>query len=269
MIRHGSAAATDSIQRAVELRLVALPGIPLVHEGDDLASLILGALADCGEVLRSGDVLVIAQKVISKIEGRVRRLSAIVPSPAAIALADKTKKDPRLAELMLEESSNVLRHGHEVIVVEHRLGFVMANAGIDQSNVEQDSYNDTVLLLPRDPDASCARLRAQLQEKIRVDVGIIINDSHGRAWRNGTVGVALGAAGLPALLDLRGTTDLYNRKLRTTEIGLADEIAAAASLLMGQANEGRPVILVRGVPYPRREGNAQELVRSRELDLFR
>jgi len=269
VIRRGSAAASENIQRAVELRLLALPGIPPVHEGDDLASLILVALADCGERLHGGDILVIAQKVISKIEGRVRRLSAIIPSRAAIALADKTEKDPRLVELMLEESSNVLRYGHGVIVVEHRLGFVMANAGIDQSNVAQDSNNDTVLLLPRDPDGSCAKLRAQLQEKMGVDVGIVINDSHGRAWRNGTVGVALGVAGLPALLDLRGKNDLFNRKLRTTEIGLADEIAAAASLLMGQAGEGRPVILVRGVPYARREGNAQELVRLRERDLFR
>ncbi len=269
MIRRDSSAAAGDIQRAAELRLVALPGIPLVREGDDLASLILRALADCGETLVGGDVLVIAQKVVSKMEGRLRRLSAIVPSPAAIALASKTKKDPRLLELMLEDSSNVLRHGHEVVVVEHRLGFVMANAGIDQSNVEQDSNNDTVLLLPRDPDASCVKLREQLREKTGVEVGIIINDSHGRAWRNGTVGVALGVAGLPALLDLRGTTDLYDRKLRTTEIGLADEIAAAASLLMGQANEGWPVILVRGVPYARREGNAQELVRLRERDFFR
>lgn len=269
MIPRGSAAAADQLQRAVELRLIALPHLPSVHEGDDLAAFILASLAACGEALHDGDILVIAQKIISKSEGRRRRLSAVAPSPAAIALAGKTEKDPRLVELMLEESNHVLRHGHGVIVVEHRLGFVMANAGIDQSNVAQDSNHDTVLLLPRDPDASCAKLRARLREKTGVELGIIINDSHGRAWRNGTVGVALGVAGLPALLDLRGKPDLYDRKLRTTEIGLADEIAAAASLLMGQAAEGRPVILVRGVPYARREGNAQELVRARERDLFR
>ena len=257
------------LDRPAELGLIALPGIPLIREGDDLTSHILRGLAECGECLRTGDILVIAQKVISKAEGRLRRLDTVTPSPAAVALAAESGKDPRLLELILRESESVLRHRDAVIVVEHRLGFVMANAGIDQSNVPHDSDDDTALLLPSDPDASCAKLRARLLERTGVDVGIIINDSHGRAWRNGTVGVALGVAGLPALLDLRGADDLYGRKLRSTEIGLADEIASAASLLMGQANEGRPIILVRGVPYNRRDGNGRELVRPRDRDLFR
>lgn len=256
-------------RHAVALRLIALPGIPLVEEGDDLAALILEALGCCGEQLGDGDILVVAQKIVSKIEGRMRRLSEVVASPRAIALSNETGKDARLIELMLGESNEVRRHGRDTIIVEHHLGFVMANAGIDQSNVVQASGDDTVLLLPCDPDASCAALRARLAERTGLNVGVIINDSQGRAWRNGTVGVALGVAGLPALLDLRGMGDLYGRKLRSTEIGLADEIASAASLLMGQADERRPVVLVRGVPYAKREGNARELVRARERDLFR
>ena len=256
-------------RRAAELRLIALPGLPLVHEGDDLAALILEALGSCAEHLSDGDVLVVAQKIVSKIEGRTRMLSEVIASPRAIELSRETGKDPRLIELMLGESNEVRRHSHDVIIVEHRLGFVMANAGIDQSNVLQASGDETVLLLPRDPDASCAALRATLAERTGISVGVIINDSHGRAWRNGTVGVAIGVAGLPALLDLRGVGDIYDRTLRITEIGLADEIASAASLLMGQADERRPVVLVHGIPYVRREGNARELVRPRERDLFR
>ncbi len=253
---------------AADLRLVALPGIPLVLPGDDLAALILQALAACGESLRDRDVLVIAQKIVSKAEGRIVDLATVQPSARALALAAETAKDPRLVELILAESAEVVRHGFNVIVVAHRLGFVMANAGIDKSNVRLD-HGEAALLLPRDPDASCASLRAELRKRTGADVGVIINDSHGRAWRNGTVGVALGVAGLPALLDLRGRPDLYERTLRTTEVGLADELASAASLLMGQGDEGRPVVLARGVPYSRRDGSARELVRPRERDLFR
>lgn len=261
-------ASLDAARAAPELRLVALPGIPLVREGDDLATLILAAIARAGERLADGDVLVVAQKIVSKSEGRTVRLSSVVPSGRAAELARATGKDPRLVELILSESAEVVRHAREVIVVAHRLGYVMANAGIDQSNVDHEG-GECALLLPRDPDASSAALRARLAERTGADVGVIVNDSHGRAWRNGTVGVALGVAGLPGLLDLRGRPDLFDRKLRITEVGLADELAAAASLLMGQADEGRPVVLVRGVPHPRRDGSARELVRARERDLFR
>ena len=261
--------ATGLDRPAAELRLVALPGIPLVREGDDLVSLILQALATYGEILRSSDVLVIAQKIVSKAEGRARKLATVVPSADALALAQETGKDARLVELILDETVTVLRHSRDLIIVEHRLGFVMANAGIDQSNIDAGADHDMVLLLPRDPDASCSAIREELRTRTGTDVGVIINDSHGRAWRNGTVGVALGVAGIPAVLDLRGTTDLYSRKLRSTEIGVADELASAASLLMGQAAEGQPVVLVRGVPYNRREGSSRELVRAREQDLFR
>jgi coenzyme F420-0:L-glutamate ligase / coenzyme F420-1:gamma-L-glutamate ligase len=255
--------------RAAEIRLIALPGIPMVREGADLAALIIKSVADCGESLRDGDVLVIAQKVVSKAEGRTRDLDAVVPSSRAIEFAEWTGKDARLIELILEEAAEVLRYSRDLIIVEHRLGFVMANAGIDQSNVVASAGRNVVLLLPRDPDASCGQIRNELRARTASDVSVIINDSHGRAWRNGTVGVALGVSGLPAVVDLRGTVDLFGQKLRSTEIGLADEISAAASLLMGQAAEGRPIVLVRGVPYARREGRARELVRTRETDLFR
>jgi coenzyme F420-0:L-glutamate ligase/coenzyme F420-1:gamma-L-glutamate ligase len=260
---------SPSAVRATEIRLIALPGIPMVREGDDLAALILKSVADCGESFQDGDILVIAQKVVSKAEGQTRRLDTVIPSPRAMMFAEKTGKDPRLLELILEEAAEVLRYSRDLIIVEHRLGFVMANAGIDQSNVIDSADRNVVLLLPRDPDASCGKIRNELRARTATDVGVIVNDSHGRAWRNGTIGVALGVSGLPAVVDLRGTMDLFGRKMRSTEIGLADEIAAAASLLMGQAAEGQPIVLVRGVPYARREGTARELVRTRETDLFR
>lgn len=252
---------------APSLRLIALPGLPLVQPGDDLAALILAALDRAQTTLQDGDVLVLAQKIVSKSEGRGVRLAGVTPSPRAVELAAQTGKDARLVELILDESREVLRVRRELIVVEHRLGFVMANAGVDQSNVDQ--REETALLLPLDPDASCERLRQSLRAQGQPDVGIVINDSHGRAWRMGAVGVAIGAAGLPALLDLRGKPDLFGRRLRVSEVGWADEIASAASLLMGQADEGAPVVLVRGLRRARDEGHAQELVRPRQLDLFR
>jgi coenzyme F420-0:L-glutamate ligase/coenzyme F420-1:gamma-L-glutamate ligase len=250
------------------LRLRALPGLPEVQAGDDLCTLIRAGLERCGEQLRCGDVLVLAQKIVSKAERRGVALASVEPSERARALAAETDKDPRLLELILQESNEVLRCRPGVIVVEHRLGFVMANAGIDQSNVEQHG-DGVALLLPLDPDASCAALRAALLAATGADVAVLIIDSHGRAWRNGTVGVAIGAAGMPALLDLRGQPDRHGRTLRITEVGLADELAAAASLLMGQAAEGRPVVLARGVPGVPGEGRARDLVRASDMDMFR
>ena len=272
-----AASAPDGGRRAVpgaasepgRLQLIALPGLPMVGPGDDLADLVLQAVERGGERLRDGDVLVVAQKIVSKSEGRTVSIDTVEPSPRAVQLAQETGRDARIVELILSESEEVLRSSYDVIVVVHRLGFVMANAGIDQSNVQQGDGAGIALLLPRDPDASSAALREELRRRTGADVGIVINDSHGRPFRTGTVGVALGVAGLPGLLDLRGRPDLFERTLRSTEIGLADEIASAASLLMGQADEGRPVILVRGVPHARREGSARELIRPRSRDLFR
>jgi len=253
---------------AMELRLIALPGMPLVKAGDDLTGLIIEAVHRCGEMLRDGDVLVVAQKIVSKAEGRTVSLATVRPSPRAIELAKETSKDPRFVEVVLCESHEVVRYARDVLIVAHKLGFVMANAGIDQSNVAPESA-ELVLLLPEDPDASCDRLRDDIKARVGVDVAVIINDSHGRAWRIGSVGVALGVAGLPAVVDLRGRVDLFDRTLRITEVGFADELASAASLMMGQADEARPVVLLRGVPYPRREGRAGELARPRDRDLFR
>lgn len=250
-----------------KLELVALEGVPLVREGDDLDAITLQAMARTALTFDHRDVLVVAQKIVSKAEGRLVRLDSVTPSNRARELAETLEKDPRLVELILGESREVLRVRAGVIVVEDVRGLVLANAGIDASNA--DGSDESVLLLPADPDASAARLREALHRHTDRDIGVVINDSIGRAWRNGTIGTAIGVAGLSGLLDLRGTRDLFGRALRTTDLGLADEIAAAASLVMGQAGEGRPLVLARGVPYARREGSARELKRDRSLDFFR
>jgi coenzyme F420-0:L-glutamate ligase/coenzyme F420-1:gamma-L-glutamate ligase len=251
--------------------LTALPGLPLVQVGDDLVALILAALARAGIALANGDVVAIAQKVVSKSQGRLVKLAEVMPSARALELAVVTGKDARFVEVVLSESREVLRARPNTLIVEHRLGFVCANAGVDRSNVAPhgEGLDEYLLLLPTDPDGTAQQLREALRAATGSDVAVIINDSHGRAWRNGTVGVALGVAGFPALLDMRGHPDLFDYALQVTQIGLADELAAAASLLMGQADEGRPVIHIRGVPYPFREGSARELIRDKELDLFR
>lgn len=261
-----------------ELRLIALPGFPRVQRGDDLGALTAAALRRAGLSLQDHDVLVFAQKVISKAEGRRVDLTQVVPGTEALELSRTVRKDPRLVELILRESRRVVRAAPDVLIVEHRLGLIMANAGIDQSNVAGPSSGEFALLLPVDPDASAAHLRAQLGELCGCEPGVVISDSFGRPWRIGTVGVAIGCAGLPATLDLRGQTDLFGRALRVTVVGHADEIAAAASLIMGQADEARPVILVRGLAALRGAGTlsatavpqpASALIRPAQQDLFR
>ena len=252
---------------AAEVGIAALAGIPHVRPGDDIADVILRGLLSSGMALRQGDIVVIAQKIVSKAEGRMINLRDVSPSARATELAAEVGKDPRLVELILRESTEVVRHRKGVLVVAHRNGTVLANAGIDASNVTGDDHH--VLLLPQDCDRSCREIRARLAKATGIEPGVIIIDSLGRAWRNGTVGVALGAAGLPALLDLRGAPDLFGRELRSTQVGIADEIAAAASLLMGQADEGTPVVVLRGLRLPDGDGSAADLHRARELDLFR
>lgn len=240
----------------------------MVVPGDDLAALIAGALADGGLTPLPDDVLVLAQKIVSKAEGRLVRLADVTPSPRAVELAAVTAKDARLVELILSEAQEVVRARRGVLIIRHRLGMVLANAGIDQSNVAQEG-DGTALLLPCDPDATCAALRNRLALLTGVAPAVMIVDSIGRAWRNGTVGTAIGLAGAPGLADLRGRPDLFNRPLMTTEVGVADEVAAAASLLMGQAAEGRPLVLVRGLALPRRDGRAGDLIRPLQQDMFR
>jgi len=246
--------------------LEALKGIPLIAPGDDLAAAIQAAAVRSGLQFRDSDVLVVAQKIVSKAENRIVRLCDVTPSPRALKLATETGKDSRVVELILRESTEVLRARPGLIIVVHRLGIVLANAGIDQSNVA--GGEECVLLLPADPDRSAATLREALRLRSSVDLGIVVNDSIGRAWRSGTIGTAIGVAGLPALLDLRGTRDLYGRVLRSSVVGHADEIAAAASLLQGQAQEGTPVVLVRGLERRGVAGRGADLVRPRAEDLF-
>lgn len=251
------------------LQLLALPDLPLVSVGDDLAELVVAGLADAGLALEDHDVLVVAQKIVSKSEGRAVDLATVVPSARAQELAQLVRKDPRLVELILSESRRVVRAAPDVLIVEHRLGFVMANAGIDQSNVAAPDGPAFALLLPRDPDASATHLREELRRRLGREVGIVVNDSFGRPWRLGTVGVAIGCAGLPAVLDLRGDPDLFGRALQTSVLGYADEVAAAASLLMGQSHEARPVVLVRGLGPRTPHQSARSLLRPLEQDLFR
>jgi coenzyme F420-0:L-glutamate ligase/coenzyme F420-1:gamma-L-glutamate ligase len=252
-----------------QLTFTALPDIPFIQPDDDLTAIILAGLSAAEVTLCDGDVLVVGQKVISKAEGRIVDLTHVHPSAEANALAEETGKDPHLVELILRESKEVLRKRENLIIVEHRLGFVCANAGIDRSNVENENDGEWVLLLPEDPDKSARNLRDRIHKASGLDIGVLINDSHGRSWRMGTVGVCIGIAGFPAIVDLRGQKDLFGYTLRSTVIGLADEIAAGASALMGQAAEKQPVIHVRGLPYPLREGSMSEIIREKDLDLFR
>jgi coenzyme F420-0:L-glutamate ligase / coenzyme F420-1:gamma-L-glutamate ligase len=252
-----------------ELQLIAVEGIPLIEPGTDLVALICDITETLGPALGDGDVLVIAQKVVSKAEGRYVDLATVEPGGRALALSKEVQKDSRLVEVILRESRNVLRHKANVLIVEHRLGFVLANAGVDQSNVDPRRGTTPVLLLPENPDRSAMLLHEGLRARLGKNIAIIINDSLGRAWRLGTVGVALGAAGLPALRDLRGQPDLYQRPLQVTEIGFADEIAAAASLLMGQADEATPIIVVRGLKWSTEASTAARLLRDPKDDLFR
>ena len=254
---------------AAYLQLIPVPRMPLVAPGDDLAAMILGCLADAGLALQGHDVVVLAQKIVSKSERRIVDLTTVTPSAAAVALAQETGKDPRLVEVILSESRRVVRSGPDVLIVEHRLGFVMANAGVDQSNVAAAAGGELALLLPLNPDASAERLRQEMMRRTGCEIAVVINDSFGRPWRLGTTGVAIGCAGLPSLLDLRGTPDLFGRTLRVTQVAYADEIAAAASLLMGQADEARPVVILRGLAPLGRPLPASTLLRPPGEDLFK
>jgi coenzyme F420-0:L-glutamate ligase/coenzyme F420-1:gamma-L-glutamate ligase len=242
----------------------------MIQPGDDLAGIIGAALRDAGIALQDGDILVVAQKIVSKAEGRIVDLATIVPSSEAVKCAQMVNKDARLVEVVLRESQEVLRLSPRALITVHKLGFIMANAGVDQSNVAQaDGEDGTVLLLPEDPDASAAALKRAIEAEWSVPVGVVISDSFGRAWRKGVTGVALGAAGLPSLRNLIGQPDLFGRALRVSEHAAADDIASAASLLMGQGDEGLPVVHVRGVSYDEPHLPASALLRPKDQDIFR
>jgi coenzyme F420-0:L-glutamate ligase/coenzyme F420-1:gamma-L-glutamate ligase len=254
---------------AATVMLTAVPGIPLIEPGDDLAGILIEALRAAGIELRDGDVVVLAQKIVSKAEGRYVNLDDVIPSTQAIALAGQVKKDPRFIEAVLGESVEIVRYREGLLITEHRLGFVMANAGVDQSNIEHPDGRERILLLPEDPDGSCAKLKRAFDGAFEADVGVIMNDSFGRPLRNGVVGVAIGAAGMPCLCSLIGDRDLFGRTLRVTEVAFADEIASAASMVMGQAGEGRPVVHIRGLNWSGPPAGASELARRKQRDMFR
>lgn len=253
------------------LSISPLKNIPFIRQGDLLADIILKSMQETGIDFEDNDIIVLAQKIVSKAEGRLVNLATVMPSQKAIELGAKTDKDPRVVELILQESNEVVRTRVGAIIVEHKLGFVCANAGIDHSNVAGDGNNkeEYVLLLPEDPDQSAKQLREAIQQKTGKNIGVMIIDSHGRAWRNGTVGLCIGLSGIPALIDERGWKDLFGYTLKITIIGVADELAAAASLMMGQAAEATPVVHVRGFPYKLGEGSLKELIRPKNQDMFR
>ncbi len=250
-----------------QLTLSALPNIPIIEAGDDLFIILLQSLKNAQIKLLNGDILVLAQKIVSKAENRWVNLETILPGQKAIDLAQQTEKDPRLVEMILRESRQVIRQRPGLVIVEHKLGFICANAGIDHSNVR--GSEDWILLLPEDPDTSAERLRTAFDHHTGLRIGVMIIDSHGRAWRNGTVGITIGLSGVPGVVDRRGEVDLFGYEMRVTQVGAADELAAAASLLMGQVAEGTPAVHVRGFPYPLRESDLREILRHEESDLFR
>lgn len=249
--------------------LIPVRDIPLVQAGDDLPQILSGAIRASAGPLEHRDIVVIAQKIVSKAEARLVDLATIEPGEKALELAEVVDKDARLVELILRQSKSVIRASKGVLIVEHVLGCIMANAGIDRSNIASIDGREEALLLPEDPDRSAQEIRQALNEIFEVDCGVLINDSFGRPWRNGVTGVALGAAGLPALVDLVGCKDLFGRVLEVTQHGFGDEVAAAASLLMGQAGEAIPAVVVRGLHWETPNNTVQALLRERQSDLFR
>jgi len=259
------------VHTPTELTYRALCDFPMVEPDDDLAHLVHERFDAEGTPLETGDVVALAQKIVSKAEGRIVKLGEITPSQRAQTLGAKVDKDPRVVELILSESVDVVRAINGVLITENHYGLVMANAGLDMSNIEHDDpvADDTALLLPVDPDASARSIRAGLEARVGGHVGVIICDSVGRAWRECTVGLAIGVSGVPARLDLRGDHDLYGRELKVSEVALGDSLAAAASVLMGERDEGRPVVRIRGLAVEGTDGQARDVVRPRERDLFR
>jgi coenzyme F420-0:L-glutamate ligase/coenzyme F420-1:gamma-L-glutamate ligase len=254
---------------APTLTITALAGLPKVRPGDDLSALLIAAIEHSSITPRPSDILVVTQKIVSKAEGRYLDLATLAPSSRAVELAVATGKDARLVQAILSQSAAILRVAPGVIVAETRHGFVMANAGVDQSNLEEGDGGRRVLLLPESPDRSADAIKARLDAHFGTNIGVIVSDSAGRAWRLGTVGLAIGAAGVPALIDRRGERDLAGRALEVTEVGFADAVAAAAVLVMGEAAEAHPAALVRGLEWAAAPCPAGALVRPKAQDLFR
>jgi coenzyme F420-0:L-glutamate ligase / coenzyme F420-1:gamma-L-glutamate ligase len=252
------------------MKLHAVTRFPLISPGDDLAQVIINSIGKGAITVCDGDIFVLAQKIVSKAEGRYAVLDDVQPSSKAIELAGIVKKDPRLVELILQESDEVLRFAPGVLIVAHRLGYIMANAGIDSSNLPiNPDGKERVLLLPENPDKSCRNFRATIENHYQRRIGVIISDSVGRAWRNGSVGLALGVAGPPAVWNRVGEKDLFNRSLRVTHIALGDQIASAAALVMGEGDEGQPLVIVNGLHWEPATSDGKALLRPKTEDLFR
>ena len=250
------------------ISLYQLQGIPLIHSGDDLCTIIIDSVHSNKFQWSYSDILVIAQKIVSKSDGCLVNLKQIQPSKRSIELTSRTEKDPRLVELILSESKKVIRFKKGLIVVQNHQGVILANAGIDHSNVEQDDEKEQVLLLPKNSDVSAEKIHKNLFARTGFHLGVIINDSIGRAWRNGTIGTAIGVAGLPAILDLKGRDDLFGNPLQVSEQAIADELASAASLIQGQADEAIPVVLIKGFKTLLDNIPASGLIRDIKNDLF-
>ncbi|GAB1420969.1 coenzyme F420-0:L-glutamate ligase [Anaerolineales bacterium] len=252
---------------ATKFSAFVIPGLPLIQPGDNLFQLIMDAIQEMGESLQEEDVIVIASKIVAKSQDRFVNIRTLEASEQACELAETTGKDPQLVQAILNESSSVSRVGHGVIVVVHKDGYISANAGIDQSNVGRG--NDEVLLLPEDPNGVAAELAAEFKAGSGRHIGVVITDTHGRPFRLGNVGVALGCAGLPGLVDLRGQADLFGREMRVATLAFADLIASTAHLLFGEGDEGFPVVIIRGLPFVARQGDTHSLIRPIEQDMYR
>lgn len=248
-----------------KISIIPLSNLPLIGKGDDLVDIIIDGLDDVGEKLQDNDILVLSQKIVSKAEGNTVDLNEVIPSREALELAREVGKDPRLIHLILQESKRIVRKSYGVLIMEHKRGWICADAGVDFSNMP----GSCVSLLPEDPDRTAESIRKRLGESLKVEIAVLIADSQGRPFRNGSVGVALGCAGMSALLSLIGNEDLYHYKLRRAQAALADQIASAALTLMGESNEGVPAVIVRGLDLSQKQGTAKDLIRSEEKDLFR
>jgi coenzyme F420-0:L-glutamate ligase / coenzyme F420-1:gamma-L-glutamate ligase len=253
----------------MEIKIIGLNGVPIINEGDDLAKIIICSIKNQGLKIDDGDVLIIAETAVVKAEGRIIDLRKIRPSEKALKLAKQTGKDVKLVEAIIQESEEIIKVGPDFIISETKHGFVCANAGIDESNVDIGLATP----IPDDPDTSADLLKKALQKRFGKDIAVIIADTQGRAFREGAIGVAIGVSGIDPLWDRSGELDLYGRELKTTMVAVADELSAAASLIMGQANEGIPVAIIKGIPYFKKlkteESSIKALIRPKKYDVFR
>ena len=247
-----------------KISIIPLLNLPLIKKGDDLVALIISALSDSGEKLQDNDILVLSQKIVSKAEGNTVDLNQVIPSKEALELAREVGKDPRVVHLIIKESKRIVRKSYGVLITEHKKGWICADAGVDFSNVPGNS----VALLPDDPDRTAETVRNRIREYLKVEIAVLISDSQGRPFRNGSIGVALGYAGMPGLISKIGDEDLYHYKLQHTRIAMADQIASSALMVKGESNEGVPAAIVRGLDLPQKHGTGKDLIRPEAEDLF-